>query len=322
MATKPHSFPALSTRAELALRARKAFRENLMLALDTLRTHKFRSFLTVLGVLIGTMTVIAVASIIAGLDRQVVEIAEQFGTLASLYPDRIDLGLGRAPGTDQTTMRALRRTLASDPDRFPDDVRELLAYFQPAAPGQQVQAVPGAGLRVPIWILGSSLFGAQVAAAFGLPFAFASHFAPTQLVPALEIYRARFRPSEQLAKPYVMLGFNVFAAESADEARLLSTSVQQAFVNLYTGHPSQLPPPVRDFELQLPPPARAVLAEVLSCSAIGTPDEVGQALRAFVARTGADELMLTSTIFDHTARLRSYEIAASSDRIARVPPFA
>jgi luciferase family oxidoreductase group 1 len=239
-------------------------------------------------------------------------IAEQFGTLASLFPDRIDLGLGRAPGTDQTTMQALRRTLASDPDRFPDDVRELLALFAPAAPGQRIQAVPGAGLRVPLWILGSSLYGAQVAAAFGLPFAFASHFAPTQLVPALEIYRSRFRPSDQLASPYVMLGFNVFAADDADEARLLSTSVQQAFVNLYTGRPSQLPPPVRDFELQLPAPARAVLAEVLSCSAIGTPAEVHAGMRAFVARTGADELMLTSTIFDHPKRLRSYEIAAAA----------
>src|SRR6185369_10323077 len=240
------------------------------------------------------------------------QVAEQFGTLESLFPGRVDLGLGRAPGTDRSAMIALRRTLNADPDNFPRDVLEVMEFLADAQPDQPVQAVPGAGLRVPIWILGSSLYGAQVAAAFGLPFAFASHFAPTQLVPALEIYRSRFRPSEQLAAPYVMLGFNVFAADDADEARLLSTSVQQAFVNLYTGRPSQLPPPVRDFELQLPPPARAVLAEVLSCSAIGTPDDVRRAIHAFVARTGADELMLTSTIFDHRARLRSYEIASAA----------
>jgi luciferase family oxidoreductase group 1 len=238
-------------------------------------------------------------------------VAEQFGTLAALHPGRIDLGLGRAPGTDQTTLRALRRTLASDPDRFPEDVLELMAYFAPSAPGQRVRAVPGAGLHVPIWILGSSLYGAQVAAALGLPFAFASHFAPAQLVPALAIYRERFKPSAQLERPYVMLGFNVFAADTEDDARLLSTSVQQAFVNLYTGHPSELPPPVRDFDQSLPPPARAALADVLSCSAIGTAETVRDALVAFVARTGADELMIASSIFDHAARRRSYEIVAT-----------
>jgi luciferase family oxidoreductase group 1 len=244
-------------------------------------------------------------------------IAEQFGTLAALYPGRIDLGLGRAPGTDQATMRALRRTLASDPDGFPEDVRELMSYFAPATPEQTIRAVPGAGARVPIWILGSSLYGAQVAAAFGLPFAFASHFAPQQMVPALAVYRERFRPSAELARPYVMLGFNVFAAESEDEARLLATSVQQAFVNLYVGRPSELPPPQRDYDQTLPPQARAVLAEVLSCSAIGTQPTVRDALAAFLARTAADELMITSNVWDHAARLRSYEIvAAARDELA------
>ena len=239
-------------------------------------------------------------------------IAEQFGTLAALFPDRIDLGLGRAPGTDQTTMRALRRTLASDPDGFPDDVRELMGYFAPATSEQKIRAVPGAGARVPIWILGSSLYGAQVAAAFGLPFAFASHFAPQQMVPALALYRERFRPSAELARPYVMLGFNVFAADSDDDARLLATSVQQAFVNLYVGRPSELPPPRRDFDQTLPPQARTVLAEVLSCSAVGTEAIVRDALAAFVERTGADEIMITSNIWDHAARLRSFEIVAAA----------
>ena len=249
-------------------------------------------------------------------------IAEQFGTLAALYPDRIDLGLGRAPGTDQATMRALRRTLASDPEGFPDDVREIMGYFAPATREQKIRAVPGAGARVPIWILGSSLYGAQVAAAFGLPFAFASHFAPQQMVPALALYRERFRPSAALARPYVMLGFNVFAADTDDEVRLLATSVQQAFVNLYVGRPSELPPPRRDFDRTLPEQARTILAEVLSCSAVGTRATVRDALAAFVARTDADELMLTSNVWDHAARLRSFEIAAAArdDLAASVAP--
>jgi luciferase family oxidoreductase group 1 len=241
-------------------------------------------------------------------------IAEQFGTLESLFPGRIDLGLGRAPGTDQVTAHALRRTLASDPERFPEDVLELMAYFRPAEPGQRVRAVPGAGLRVPIWILGSSLFGAHVAAALGLPFAFASHFAPAQLMPALEVYRDRFKPSDQLARPYVMLGFNVFAADTTDEARLLATSVQQAFVALRSGRPIALPPPVPGYYERLPPEWRAVLDEALACTAIGTADVVHAALAAFVARTGADELMVTGMMFDHGARLRSFEIAAESAR--------
>jgi luciferase family oxidoreductase group 1 len=248
-------------------------------------------------------------------------IAEQFGTLESLHPGRIDLGLGRAPGTDPVTSHALRRTLASDPDQFPDDVAELMRYFGPREPGQRVQAVPGAGLRVPIWILGSSLFGAHVAAALGLPFAFASHFAPTQLMPALDVYRRRFQPSEQLARPYVMLGFNVVAADSDDEARFLATSGQQAFVNLRTGMPSRLPPPVRGYYEALAEPYRAVLGEVLLYSAIGTADVVRRALAAFVAHTEADEIMIASMIFDHAARLHSYDIAAQVG-LAATPPSA
>jgi luciferase family oxidoreductase group 1 len=237
-------------------------------------------------------------------------IAEQFGTLESLFPGRIDLGIGRAPGTDPTTARALRRDLASDVDHFPDDVLELIGYFAPAEPGQVVRAVPGQGLRVPVWILGSSLYGAHVAAALGLPFAFASHFAPAQLSDAITVYRSRFRPSPQLDRPYVMLGYNVFAADTDEEARLLATSMQQAFVNLRSGRPTTLPPPLAGYERSLPPFARTMLAEVLSCSAIGAPATIRAALEDFIARTAPDELMLTSHVFAHQARLRSFEIAA------------
>ncbi|MDI1236314.1 MAG: LLM class flavin-dependent oxidoreductase [Polaromonas sp.] len=237
-------------------------------------------------------------------------IAEQFGTLESLFPGRIDLGLGRAPGSDQATARALRRDLNADPNEFPQDVVELMHYFEPVSEGQRVRAVPGAGLKVPLWILGSSLFGAQLAAQLGLPFAFASHFAPAQMMQAIEVYRSRFRPSEQLARPYVMLGFNVFAADSDEQAQLLSSSMQQAFVNLRSGRPSRLQPPVAGYEERLTPPERAILEQTLSCSAIGAPTTVRHALEAFVARTGADELMITSQIFDHKARLRSYEITS------------
>ncbi|MGZ5846450.1 MAG: LLM class flavin-dependent oxidoreductase [Ramlibacter sp.] len=236
-------------------------------------------------------------------------IAEQFGTLESLYPGRIDLGLGRAPGSDQATSRALRRDLASDPDGFPQDVVELMDLMSDE-PRQTVRAVPGRGLKVPVWILGSSLFGAQLAAVLGLPYAFASHFAPAQMMQAIALYRATFKPSAQLDKPHVMLGFNVFAADTDEQAALLATSMQQAFVNLRTGRPSKLQPPVRGYLEALPPPARAMLDEVLSCSAIGSPETVRQGLRAFVERTGADELRITSQIFDHQARLHSYEIAA------------
>jgi luciferase family oxidoreductase group 1 len=237
-------------------------------------------------------------------------VAEQFGTLESLYPGRIDLGLGRAPGSDQMTARALRRDLQSDPDQFPRDVVELIDFLS-EQPQQSVRAVPGTGLKVPIWILGSSLFGAQLAAMLGLPYAFASHFAPAQMMQAIELYRATFRPSRQQATPYVMLGFNVFAADTDEEAALLATSMQQAFVNLRTGRPSRLPPPVPGYLDKLGPQERAMLAEVLSASAIGSPDTVRRQLNAFVERTGADELMITSQIFDPAARLRSYELTAS-----------
>lgn len=237
-------------------------------------------------------------------------IAEQFGTLEALFPGRIDLGLGRAPGSDQMAARALRRNLATDPDQFPHDVVELLRYLGPPDASQHVLAVPGVGSNVPLWILGSSLFGAQVAAALGLPFAFASHFAPAMMMEALDIYRARFRPSTQLDKPYVMLGFNVFAADTDKEALLLASSMQQAFVNLRTGRPGQLPPPVDGYAHQLPPAARAMLDDVLSCSAIGAPATVRESIAAFVARTQPQELMITSQIFDHSARLHSYKITA------------
>lgn len=236
-------------------------------------------------------------------------IAEQFGTLESLYPGRIDLGLGRAPGSDQTTARALRRNLASDADEFPRDVVELMDYF--AGESQSaVRAVPGQGLDVPIWILGSSLFGAQLAAALGLPYAFASHFAPQQMVQAIALYRANFRPSARLAKPYVMLGFNVFAADSDEEAAFRATSMQQAFVNLRSGRPARLPPPVEGYPNLVGPQERALLDSVLSCSAIGAPRTVRTSLNAFIERTGADELMITSQIYEHSARLRSYEITS------------
>jgi luciferase family oxidoreductase group 1 len=236
-------------------------------------------------------------------------IAEQFGTLASLFPGRIDLGLGRAPGSDHTTARALRRNLASDADEFPQDVVELMDYFADS-PRRQVRAVPGAGLDVPVWILGSSLFGAQLAAALGLPYAFASHFAPQMMMQAIELYRATFRPSAQLDKPYVMLGFNVFAADTDAEAHFRATSMQQAFINLRSGRPTRLKPPVEGYLELLSPPERSMLDSVLSCSAIGAPDTVAAQLKAFVERTGADELMITSQVFDHAARLRSYEITA------------
>ena len=240
-------------------------------------------------------------------------IAEQFGTLESLFPGRIDLGLGRAPGSDTQTSRALRRNLDSDPEQFPRDVVELMDFFSDA-PRQPVRAVPGTGLKVPLWILGSSLFGAQLAAMLGLPYAFASHFAPQQMMQAIELYRANFRPSAQLAKPYVMLGFNVIAADSDAEAALLATSLQQAFVNLRSGRPSQLPPPSPGYLERLGPNERALLDSVLSCSAIGSPETVRSALQSFVERTGADELMLTAQVFDHAARLRSYEIALQASR--------
>ena len=236
-------------------------------------------------------------------------IAEQFGTLESLYPGRIDLGLGRAPGSDQLTARALRRNLDTNPNQFPQDVVELMDYFAEAQ-RHAVRAVPGAGLHVPIWILGSSLFGAQVAASLGLPYAFASHFAPEQMMQAIALYRASFKPSAQLARPYVMLGYNVFAADSDEEAQFLASSMQQAFVNLRSGHPKSLQSPVRGYLDSIPPQFRDMLDDVLSCSAIGSPATVKRAMQDFIAQTGTDELMITSMMFDHRARLRSYEITA------------
>ena len=242
-------------------------------------------------------------------------IAEQFGTLASLFPGRIDLGLGRAPGSDHETARALRRDPAAA-DTFPDDVIELMSYFHPTQPGQVIRAVPGAGLDVPVWILGSSLFGAQLAAMLGLPYAFASHFAPALMEQAVAMYRSRFRPSAQLAAPYVMLALNVFAADSDEEGAQLFTSLQQAFVNLRRGTPGLLPPPVAGFATTLAPHERALLEQVLSCTVVGSPDAVARGVRDFVDRTGADELMITSQVFDHSARLRSFEILAEVTGIA------
>jgi luciferase family oxidoreductase group 1 len=241
-------------------------------------------------------------------------IAEQFGTLESLFPGRIDLGLGRAPGSDQITARALRRTLASDADEFPQDVVELMDYFSGKA---RVQAIPGAGLQVPIWILGSSLFGAQLAAALGLPYAFASHFAPAQMMQAIALYRSTFKPSAQLERPYVMLGFNVFAADTDEEAQFRATSMQQAFVNLRSGHPARLPPPLKDYRSKIGPAENALLDQVLSSSAVGSAETVARDMEAFIARTGADELMITSQIFEHAARLRSYEITAAVHKALR-----
>ncbi|PAQ11653.1 LLM class flavin-dependent oxidoreductase [Mesorhizobium temperatum] len=241
-------------------------------------------------------------------------IAEQFGTLAALHPGRIDLGLGRAPGTDMGTARALRRNLEAGADSFPQDVVELMGYFQPAGDSQRIRAVPGEGEQVPIWILGSSLYGAQLAAMLGLPYAFASHFAPAELDHALEVYRSRFQPSKQLDKPYIMLGLNVFAAPSDAEARLLFTSLQQAFVNLRTGRPGRLPPPVEGYERDLDPMAKTMLGQALSCAVVGAPETVGQGIEAFVQRTGADELMVTAQIFDHAARVRSFEILADVNK--------
>jgi len=248
-------------------------------------------------------------------------IAEQFGTLEALFPGRIDLGLGRAPGSDQATARALRRNLESDADEFPQDVVELINYLEPAQPGQMIRAVPGAGSRVPVWILGSSLFGAQLAAMLGLPYAFASHFAPAQMMEAVETYRRLFRPSQFLDKSYVMLGVNVFAADRNEEAQLLATSLQQAFVNLRSGRPGTLPAPRPGYGDTLGPRERAILDNALSCMVVGTDEKVRRGLEDFARRTGADELMITAQIYDHAARLRSYEIAAAAcGHIPRIPP--
>ncbi len=246
-------------------------------------------------------------------------IAEQFGTLASLFPGRIDLGLGRAPGTDSLTMRALRRDAVTSADNFPRDVQELQYYFQPAAPEQKVRAVPGAGLDVPIWLLGSSLFSAQLAALLGLPFAFASHFAPDDLTQALAVYRDLFKPSKQLQQPYAMVAANVVAAPTDAEARRHFTSVQQSFINLRRGTPGQLPPPIDDIDSYASPVERAALNHTLSRSFVGSPDTVARGLQSFINTTQADELILTAHIYDHTARLRSFQLV-SQLREALTPP--
>ena len=233
-------------------------------------------------------------------------IAEQFGTLESLFPGRIDLGLGRAPGTDQAAAYAMRRTLTSDANQFPNDVIELQNYFRGA--NGRVRAIPGEGLHIPIWILGSSLYGAQLAAMLGLPYAFASHFAPQMMMEAIKVYREKFEPSDQLAEPYVMLGFNAIVADTDEEAELLATSIQQAFVALRTGHPVPLPPPRAGYAEELPLEARATLRSVLSASAIGSPEKARRQLDEFVDRTKPDELMVTAQVYDHAARLRSYEL--------------
>jgi luciferase family oxidoreductase group 1 len=237
-------------------------------------------------------------------------VAEQFGTLATLYPDRIDLGLGRAPGTDMLTARALRRDLATSAEQFPQDVMELQSYLEPAAPGQSVRAIPGEGTRVPLWILGSSLFGASLAAALGLPFAFASHFAPDALMPALQIYRSRFKPSRQLQQPYAMVAANIVVADTDAAARHLFTSLQQAFVRLRRGEPGPLPAPVSAIEAFASEAELAGLRQALECSFVGAVATVAQGVRGFLERTRADELIVSGHIHDHRARLRSFELAA------------
>jgi luciferase family oxidoreductase group 1 len=238
-------------------------------------------------------------------------IAEQFGTLAALFPGRVDLGLGRAPGSDQRVAQAMRRTLSGGPDEFPRDVMELQAYFAGDA-RLGFQATPGAGETVPLWILGSSLYGAQLAAALGLPYAFASHFAPAALNDAIAIYRRNFRPSAQLERPYVMAGYNVFAADTSEEARLLATSMQQAFVRLRTGQPGKLQPPVKGYFESLPPGAQAMLSDVLSATSIGSQAEVERDMAAFIEHTGVDELIIGGQIYDLEARKRSVEIAMAA----------
>jgi luciferase family oxidoreductase group 1 len=236
-------------------------------------------------------------------------IAEQFGTLASLYPGRIDLGLGRAPGTDMATARALRRDPVASADSFPQDVQELQAYLEPAVDGQKIRAVPGAGTRVPIWLLGSSLFGAQLAAHLGLPFAFASHFAPDDLMQALAVYRDRFKPSRQLDRPYAMVVVNLFAANTDEDAQRQFTSVQQSFINLRRGTPGQVPPPIDNIASYASDFERAQVGHALAYSVVGSPVTVERGLRAVIEETQPDELMLSGHFYDHAARLRSFEIA-------------
>ena len=236
-------------------------------------------------------------------------VAETYATLATLYPGRIELGLGRAPGTDPRTVRALRRHFESDADGFPDDVQELLAYFQPDSE-QSVRAVPGAGVDIPVWILGSSLFGARLAARLGMPYAFASHFAPAMLMQALDVYRNEFQPSDYLAEPHVMVGYNVFAADTDEDAMLMASSAQQSFLNMRKGKPSQLPTPKKNFYMNLGAMEKLVVEQTLGASAIGSPETVHQQLQEFVDKTKADELIVSTAVYYQDDRLRSYELLA------------
>jgi len=239
------------------------------------------------------------------------QVAEAFGTLASLYPGRIDLGLGRAPGTDQATAKALRRYFDSA-DAFPHDVVELLGYFEPAVPGQPVRAVPGAGIEVPVWLLGSSLFSATLSAQLGLPFAFASHFAPDAMDEALALYRRDFRPSARLQQPYAMLGINVVGADNDAEARRLFTTQQQSFINLRRGRPGLIPPPIDDIESYWTPPEKLMVERALACAVVGDAGAVKNGIQAFIARHKPDELLITANVFEHGARRHSFEIASAA----------
>jgi len=259
----------------------------------------------------GTQTIRVGAGGIMLPNHAPIVIAEQFGTLATLHPGRIDLGLGRAPGTDQHTARALRRTLTNGDD-FPQDVLELQSYFRPAHPNQAVQAIPATGTEVPLWILGSSTYGAQLAAELGLPYAFASHFAPGLLLPALEIYRTRFKPSEQLAKPHAMIGVNIIAADDDATARRLATTQQMSFVNLFRGTRGLSLPPIDDIDSYWSPQEKAQAQSMLSRTIVGSRDTVRRGIAALIAETQADELMVVSDIYDHAARLHSFDLIAEA----------
>jgi luciferase family oxidoreductase group 1 len=258
----------------------------------------------------GTSTIRVGAGGIMLPNHSPLQVAEAFGTLASLYPGRIDLGLGRAPGTDQATARALRRYF-DGAESFPQDVLELLAYFEPTQPGQPVRAVPGAGVEVPVWLLGSSLFSAKLSARLGLPFAFASHFAPDAMDEALALYRRDFMPSARLRQPYAVLGLNVVAADSDAEARRLFTTQQQSFINLRRGRLGLIPPPIDDIEAYWTPPEKLMVERALACAVVGDAGTLEQGIAAFIARHRPDELLLTANVFEHAARRHSFEIAAA-----------
>jgi luciferase family oxidoreductase group 1 len=269
--------------------------------------------LVVAHIAAGTQTIRVGAGGVMLPNHAPIVIAEQFGTLARLYPGRIDLGLGRAPGTDQPTMRALRRSLTNS-DNFPQDVLELQAYFAPEAAEQRVQAVPAAGTEVPLWILGSSTYGAQLAAALGLPYGFASHFAPDLLMQALDLYRRDFRPSAQLARPYAMVGVNIIAADTDAAARRLATTQQMSFVSLFRGARGLSQPPIDDIDTYWSPMEKAQAGRMLARSIVGSPATVRDGIAALVAETGADELMIVSDVYHHADRLRSIALIAEAAR--------